>query len=53
MNLLKEVRKEGVVGRRRHVKSVEMGGESLGFNEELEIIIMVIGNGGKGYDTSL
>jgi hypothetical protein len=49
--LLKEVRKEGVVGRGRPVKSAETRGESLGFKEELEISILVIGNGGEGYDT--
>jgi hypothetical protein len=50
--MLKEERKEGVVGRRKPVKSAETRGESLGFKEELEISIMVIGNGKEGYDTS-
>jgi hypothetical protein len=50
--LLKEARKEGVVGRRRLAKSVETRGESLEFKKELEISILVIGNGGEGYDTS-
>jgi hypothetical protein len=49
--LLKEARKEGVVGRGRPAKSAEMRGESLGFKEELEISVLVIGNGGEGYDT--
>jgi hypothetical protein len=50
--LLKEARKGGVVGRRRPTKSEKMRGESLGLKEELEIIVLVIGNGGEGYDTS-
>jgi hypothetical protein len=47
---MKEVRKEGVVGR-RPIKSAETGGESLEFKGELEISVLVIGNGGEGYDT--
>jgi hypothetical protein len=50
--LLKEARKEGVVGRGRPTKSAETRGESLGFRKELEISVIVIGNGKEGYDTS-
>jgi hypothetical protein len=49
---LKEVRKEVVVGRGRHVKSAKMRGEHLGFKEELEISVLLIGNGIEGYNTS-
>jgi hypothetical protein len=34
-NLVKEARKEGVVGRGRPAKSAETRGEALGFKEEL------------------
>jgi len=51
--LLKKARKKGAVGRGRPMKSAEMGGKSLGFKKELKIIsVLVIGNGGQGYDTS-
>jgi hypothetical protein len=33
-------------------KSEKTRGESLRFKEELEISVLVIGNGGEGYDTS-
>jgi hypothetical protein len=50
--LLKEVIKEGVVGKGRPTKSAKTRGESLMFKKELEISVLVIGNGGEGYDTS-